>query len=233
MMSTRPNLAAPQSQAPLDQDLPIVKLEEFSWEQESVHGGGLPRREACRQRFRHFCYQEAAGPKEALSRLRELCCQWLRPEAHTKKQILELLVLEQFLLVLPGDIQAWVRGKHPKNGDDVVTLVENLQTEPSKARPTVLGHTPTWIVPSEKPTALTIGDEPQKPLPEPAKPSKEGKWNLLARSKPSLQGEFHLYHERGSTVPQGPSPSQEERSRDLELATVLVHFNEEFHQEQI
>ncbi|XP_043855728.1 zinc finger and SCAN domain-containing protein 10 [Dromiciops gliroides] len=224
-MSARPSLAAPQSQTPVKQELPIVKLEEeFSWEQESIHEGGLPRHEACRQRFRHFCYQEAAGPKEALSRLRELCCQWLQPEAHTKKQILELLVLEQFLLVLPGEIQAWVRGKHPRNGDEVVTLVEDLQTESSKARPKVLGHTPRWTVPSEKPTAVMTGEEPQKPQQEPAKPS-EGKWSLLARSKqqltPGLQGEFHLYQEKGSTIPQGPSSSQEERSRDLELATVL------------
>ncbi|XP_016279600.1 zinc finger and SCAN domain-containing protein 10 [Monodelphis domestica] len=225
MMSTRPSLAATQVQTPLKQELPTVKLEEFSWEQESIHEGGLPRHEACRQRFRHFCYQEAAGPKEALSRLRELCCQWLRPETHTKKQILELLVLEQFLIVLPGDIQAWVRGKHPKNGDEVVTLMEDLQREPSKARPTgpilmgcsqVFGHTPRWIMPSEKSSSLIPAQEPQKLQPEPAKPSKEGKWSLLARSKQQLTP-----GPQGSTVPQGPSSSQEERSRDLELATVL------------
>uniref|UniRef100_A0A7N4PK32 Zinc finger and SCAN domain containing 10 n=1 Tax=Sarcophilus harrisii TaxID=9305 RepID=A0A7N4PK32_SARHA len=220
---------------PSFQELPTVKLEEFSWDQESIHGGGLSRREACRQRFRHFCYQESAGPKEALSRLRELCCQWLRPEAHTKKQILELLVLEQFLLVLPRDIQDWVRGKHPKNGDEVVTLVEDLQTDLSKARQyscplgtyslgeiykMVFGHTSRWLMPSEKPTSLITGVEPQNPQLEPAKSLKEGKWSLLAKSKqqltPGLQGEFHAYQEKGH------SPSQEERSRDLELATVLL-----------
>uniref|UniRef100_A0A7N4V706 Zinc finger and SCAN domain containing 10 n=1 Tax=Sarcophilus harrisii TaxID=9305 RepID=A0A7N4V706_SARHA len=181
--------------SPAPPELPTVKLEEFSWDQESIHGGGLSRREACRQRFRHFCYQESAGPKEALSRLRELCCQWLRPEAHTKKQILELLVLEQFLLVLPRDIQDWVRGKHPKNGDEVVTLVEDLQTDLSKAR---------WLMPSEKPTSLITGVEPQNPQLEPAKSLKEGKWSLLAKSKqqltPGLQGEFHAYQEKGEEL---------------------------------
>ncbi|XP_008953294.1 zinc finger protein with KRAB and SCAN domains 4 isoform X2 [Pan paniscus] len=64
--------------------------------------------ERSRQRFRGFRYPEAAGPREALSRLRELCGQWLQPEMHSKEQILELLVLEQFLTILPGNLQSWV-----------------------------------------------------------------------------------------------------------------------------
>ncbi|XP_057555972.1 zinc finger protein with KRAB and SCAN domains 3 isoform X2 [Hippopotamus amphibius kiboko] len=64
-------------------------------------------RENSRQRFRSFRYPEAEGPREALSRLRELCRLWLRPEMHSKEQILELLVLEQFLTILPGDLQSW------------------------------------------------------------------------------------------------------------------------------
>ncbi|KAK1337803.1 hypothetical protein QTO34_002438 [Cnephaeus nilssonii] len=70
-------------------------------------GPGLPRRGRCspetfRRRFRQFGYQDAPGPREALGRLRALCWQWLRPEVHSKRRILELLVLEQFLAVLPG-----------------------------------------------------------------------------------------------------------------------------------
>ncbi|XP_043841134.1 zinc finger protein 215-like [Dromiciops gliroides] len=82
--------------------------------------------ETSRQHFRQFQYPDVAGPRQALSRLRALCLQWLRPEIHTKQQILELLVLEQFLTVLPRDIQAWVKAQHPDNSEEVVTLVENL-----------------------------------------------------------------------------------------------------------
>ncbi|XP_058141373.1 zinc finger and SCAN domain-containing protein 23 isoform X1 [Dasypus novemcinctus] len=95
---------------------------------------GLPRnnphaREIFHRRFRQFCYQETPGPREALRRLRELCHQWLRPEIHTKEQILELLVLEQFLTILPKELQTWVREHNPVSGEEAVTVLEDLERE--------------------------------------------------------------------------------------------------------
>ncbi|XP_004621895.2 zinc finger protein 165 [Sorex araneus] len=108
----------------------IVKIEEedFIWRQETCFLKSDPlRQELCRQLFRQFCYQDSPGPREALGRLRELCCQWLRPESHTKEQILELLVLEQFLTILPGNLQAWVQEHYPKSGEEAVAIVEDLE----------------------------------------------------------------------------------------------------------
>uniref|UniRef100_A0A452RA72 Zinc finger with KRAB and SCAN domains 3 n=1 Tax=Ursus americanus TaxID=9643 RepID=A0A452RA72_URSAM len=107
----------------------VVKVEEEEASAFVEAASPVRGSENYRQRFRGFRYPEAEGPREALSRLRELCRRWLRPETHSKEQIVELLVLEQFLTILPGDLQAWVREQHPESGDEVVVLLEYLQTQ--------------------------------------------------------------------------------------------------------
>ncbi|TEA35446.1 hypothetical protein DBR06_SOUSAS20510017, partial [Sousa chinensis] len=82
--------------------------------------------ETARQRFRGFRFEEVAGPREALARLRELCRQWLRPEVHSREQMLELLVLEQFLGALPGKLRMWVESQHPVDCQEAVVLVEDV-----------------------------------------------------------------------------------------------------------
>jgi len=92
-------------------------------------GSSPNSQELFRQRFRQFCYKETPGPREALSQLWVFCCEWLRPEIHSKEQMLDLLVLEQFLTILPEELQAWVRERHPESGDEVVTVLEDLERE--------------------------------------------------------------------------------------------------------
>ncbi|MXQ94231.1 hypothetical protein E5288_WYG007300 [Bos mutus] len=97
-----------------------------SWQQETIAVMETDDCEASRQKFRHFQYLEVSGPREALSQLWELSLQWLRPEIHTKKQILELLVLEQFLTILPEEVRTWVNLQHPKNSKEVVSLIQDV-----------------------------------------------------------------------------------------------------------
>uniref|UniRef100_A0A7N5PAB2 Zinc finger protein 446 n=1 Tax=Ailuropoda melanoleuca TaxID=9646 RepID=A0A7N5PAB2_AILME len=118
----------------------------------------LEETEAARLRFRGFCYQEVAGPREALARLRELCRQWLRPEACSKEQILELLVLEQFLGTLPPEIQAWVRGQRPGSPEEAVALVEGLQHDPGQLLGWITAHVLKQVVlPSAQKTEESLG----------------------------------------------------------------------------
>ncbi|XP_057575492.1 zinc finger and SCAN domain-containing protein 22 [Hippopotamus amphibius kiboko] len=133
---------SPVSPVPWEQDGFLqVKVEDeeasLSQVQESSFGH-TAHPEAARLRFRHFCFEEASNPHEALAQLREFCRQWLRPEVHSKEQMLELLVLEQFLGALPPEVQSWVGAQCPKSGEEAAVLVEDL-TQAVDKRGWVLG----------------------------------------------------------------------------------------------
>ncbi|NP_808426.2 zinc finger and SCAN domain-containing protein 20 isoform X1 [Mus musculus] len=126
-------MMAVASPPPEPEDLLIVKLEEDSWGSDSrpekESHSPVPGPEVSRRCFRQFRYRDAAGPHEAFSQLWALCCRWLRPELRLKEQILELLVLEQFLSILPREVQTWVQARHPESGEEAVALVEDWHRE--------------------------------------------------------------------------------------------------------
>uniref|UniRef100_A0A480VHS9 Zinc finger protein with KRAB and SCAN domains 7 isoform 1 n=2 Tax=Sus scrofa TaxID=9823 RepID=A0A480VHS9_PIG len=158
--------------------------------------------EIFRLHFRQLCYHEMSGPQEALSRLRELCRWWLMPEVHTKEQILELLVLEQFLSILPGELRTWVQLHHPESGEEAVAVVEDFQRHVSGPGQ-ISAPAQEQEMHSEETTALGATEESP-----PISPLNEGSASGAHLEPPCDPGAHHLPNrhsaQRASSVPALP-----------------------------
>ena len=84
-------------------------------------------REEFRVRFRTFRSSDESDRIKALRRLRELCSLWLRPDLHTKEQMVDRLVLEQFVKCMPPDIQVLVKSSGAETCKDLEEVLRKKQ----------------------------------------------------------------------------------------------------------
>lgn len=109
----------PQAEDEQEAEVTTMILEDDSWVQEAVLQEDGPESEPFPQNAGKGSPGEeaAGGPQGALGRLRELCRRWLRPEVHTK---------EQMLTMMPREIQAWLQEHRPEHSEETVALMEDL-----------------------------------------------------------------------------------------------------------
>ncbi|XP_066469118.1 zinc finger and SCAN domain-containing protein 16-like [Tiliqua scincoides] len=96
-------------------------------ETKAPHSACVPASmESHQQRFHSHSVPSGETPLETLSRLRDAARQWLRPEERTKEQIVDMVILEQFLAVLPADLQIWLRAREPSSSTEAACLAETF-----------------------------------------------------------------------------------------------------------
>ncbi|XP_053234780.1 zinc finger protein 394-like [Podarcis raffonei] len=108
------------------QSLEAGDREDYGKVKAAILRGAALRTEAERQHFRQFCCQQVEDPRRIHLQLQDLCHRWLKPERRSKEQILELLVLEQFLASLPPELQSWIRAGGPESCSQAVALAEEF-----------------------------------------------------------------------------------------------------------
>lgn len=82
--------------------------------------------ETYRFQFRSTEVKEDETQKELYARLTEHYSKWVQPQHHTKKEIGEIIVLEQFLRKLAPDLQVWIRERYPGSTAEAASLVDTF-----------------------------------------------------------------------------------------------------------
>ncbi|XP_053148928.1 zinc finger protein with KRAB and SCAN domains 7-like isoform X2 [Hemicordylus capensis] len=188
--------------------------EDYEKVKAAILRGDAMRRETQRQHFRQFCCQQVEEPWRVYSQLQELCCQWLKPEKHTKEQILELLILEQFLASLPVEIQSWIRAGGPDSCSQAVALAEDFLMSQREA---VSGK---WQGPSQEGCVSSLEAKEE--------PSETALGQSYKEAKPSSGGEVNLL-DSGIKCPSDSSPvlpPEEQEMASAGLTEELLNFKE-------
>uniref|UniRef100_A0A674I3D2 SCAN box domain-containing protein n=1 Tax=Terrapene triunguis TaxID=2587831 RepID=A0A674I3D2_9SAUR len=76
------------------------------------------------QRFRAARWMEGLRPSAFAQRLTDWATRWLRPTAQTTEEVMDQVILEQFLLGLPDLVRVWVRRHQPAQVAEAVRLTE-------------------------------------------------------------------------------------------------------------
>lgn len=114
-----------------------------------------------RQHFRSLGLGESGQPFMMAQQLRDACCRWLMADGSDVDNIINKVVLEQFIARLPRKTAQWVQCHQPTSLDQAIQLAEDQMV----ACPGV--GEPLPLVSLSPPPSLSPSPSPSKPVPAP------------------------------------------------------------------
>ena len=96
--------------------------------------------ETYRLQFRATEVREDETPKELYVRLKDVYQKWVQPQQHTKEEIAEVFVLEQFLRMVSPDLQIWIKERNPSSAAEAASLADVFVAARHKAQAWTYGQ---------------------------------------------------------------------------------------------
>ncbi|XP_078496391.1 uncharacterized protein LOC144752257 [Lissotriton helveticus] len=89
--------------------------------------------DTCRKRFRSLPFTVEAGAWTVTHQLQDLCQRWLKPGVRSAAEIVDLVVMEQLVQILPEGAQGWLERQRVGSLDSLVELIERYLVECKEA----------------------------------------------------------------------------------------------------
>ncbi|XP_069465024.1 zinc finger and SCAN domain-containing protein 31-like [Ambystoma mexicanum] len=81
--------------------------------------------ESFRKKFRSLTFTAETRPRTVANQLQDWCRKWLKPEIRSSAEVVELIVLEQFIQILPASAQGWLSHLEVQSVNSAVLLIES------------------------------------------------------------------------------------------------------------
>ncbi|XP_021091951.1 zinc finger and SCAN domain-containing protein 5B [Mesocricetus auratus] len=173
--------------------------------QETVREKPDYNREVWHFKFRSFCPSKKSSPIQCLKQISELCHQWLRPDLHSKEEILDLVILEQFMISMPPELQALVKENQVKSCKEL----ERMLRDHRKPRQWSIVNWEGRLYLRRDPTvkeAAAVEDE----------------WDHVALSQEHLSSQSEEPPNRGQASPELQNPSETEEPSTSQREEALL-----------
>ncbi|XP_069490140.1 zinc finger and SCAN domain-containing protein 21-like [Ambystoma mexicanum] len=106
------------------QDLPYDMTRDYDRLKEAILSHVDKSEESYREKFRNLTLRAGARPRTIAHQLHDLGKKWLKPDIRSPAEIVELVVVEQFIQILPSDAGKWLSKRQVLSLDCAVQLIE-------------------------------------------------------------------------------------------------------------